>query len=524
MVRRILALWLPRLPTDARTRGPATDRRALPLALLRTERGRRLVVAVNRVAETAGILPGLTLADARALLPGLDVADATPEDDARLLDRIAGWCRRYSPWTAPDGTDGVTIDITGCAHLFGGEAALLADLHRRLRDAGFTARPAIAATPAAAWGLARFGDADSRRREALDALPMAALRLPVATLDGLAAVGLRRIGDLHALPRAALAARFGDGVLRRLDQAQGRLDEPVSPHRPVEPHEARLAFAEPIATADTIAAAVRHLLGTLCAGLEAAGRGARRLALEVHRTDRRLDDAPQRLTLGTSRPVRDPAALARLFGQILERIEPGPGIETMILTATETAPLGAIQAALDGEGDDTGLGELVDRLGTRLGERAVLRLVPRESWLPERSVAPAPPLATSALATSPPGRSSAAGLPIARWPDDRPRPVRLLSPPEPVEATAPVPDDPPLQFRWRGALHRVRHADGPERIETEWWRPRTDRGADRTGNPRDYYRVEDRDGRRFWLFRDGLYRPDMPPDATPRWYLHGFFG
>ncbi|SMH52728.1 Y-family DNA polymerase [Azospirillum agricola] len=525
MARRILALWLPRLPTDARTRGPAADRRALPLALLRTERGRRLVVAVNRVAETAGILPGLTLADARALLPGLDVADATPEDDARLLDRIAGWCRRYSPWTAPDGTDGVMIDITGCAHLFGGEAALLADLHRRLRDAGFAARAAIAATPAAAWGLARFGDADSRRREALDALPMAALRLPVATLDGLAAVGLRRIGDLHALPRAALATRFGDGLLRRFDQALGRLDEPVSPHRPVEPHEARLAFAEPIATADTIAAAMRHLLGTLCAGLEAAGHGARRLVLEAHRTDRRLDDAPQRLTLGASRPTRDPAVLARLFGQILEQVEPGPGIETMILAATETAPLGAIQAALDGEGDDSGLGELVDRLGTRLGERAVLRLVPRESWLPERSVAPARPLGHPppnhpSLGHPSLGCPPAAGDSIARWPDDRPRPVRLFSPPEPVEATAPVPDDPPLQFRWRGVLHRVRRADGPERIETEWWRP----GAGRGGNPRDYYRVEDRDGRRFWLFRDGLYRPDTPPDAAPRWYLHGFFG
>lgn len=504
MKRRILALWLPRLPTDAHARNRPPDSPATPLALLRTERGRRLVVAVDRAAEALGIQPGLTLADARALEPGLTVAEATPEADARLLGRIADWCRRYTPWTTPDGADGVAMDITGCAHLFGGEAALRSDLERRLRSAGFTARAAIAATPAAAWGLARFGDAEALRRESLDRLPMAALRLPVGTLNRLAAVGLRRVGDLHAIPRAALAARFGAVVTQRLDQALGRLDEPISPRVPVAAHEARLAFAEPIATADGIAAAVRHLLGRLCAGLEAAGHGARRLALELHRTDHRLDDAPQRLTIGTSRPTRDPAALARLFGQILERVEvgagpgPGPGIETMILAATETAPLGAVQTALDGDGDGSGLGELVDRLETRLGEGTVLRLVPRESWLPERSVAAAPPL-------DPPQG--------AGWPADRPRPVRLLSPPEPIEATAPVPDDPPMQFRWRGVLHRVRRADGPERIETEWWR----RSG---GNPRDYYRVEDGEGRRFWLFRDGLYRPG----TAPRWFLHGFFG
>ncbi|WP_449232177.1 Y-family DNA polymerase [Azospirillum doebereinerae] len=496
MTRRILALWLPRLSTDAHER-THPERRVAPLALLRTERGRRLVVAANRAARAAGILPGLTLADARALEPGLAVAEATPETDARLLDRIADWCRRYTPWTTPDGADGVAMDIAGCAHLFGGEAALLRDLTRRLRAAGFESRAAIADTPAAAWGLARFGDTDSRARACLDALPMAALRLPTETLDALAAVGLRRVGELRALPRAALATRFGAAVLLRFDQVLGRLDEPISPRQPVSPHTARLAFAEPIATPDGIAAAVRRLLATLCAGLEAAGHGARRLTLDAHRTDLRLDDPPQSLTLGTSRPTRDPAALARLFGQILDRIEPGPGIETLILTATETAPLGALQAALDGGDADTDLGELVDRLTTRLGERAVLRLVPRESWLPERSVAPAPPLDRP---------------PPAVWPEDRPRPVRLFVPPEPVEATAPVPDDPPLQFRWRGAVHRVRSADGPERIEAEWWR--------RDGSPRDYYRVEDSDGRRFWLFREGLYRPG----TAPRWFLHGVFG
>ncbi|PWC31440.1 DNA polymerase [Azospirillum sp. TSO35-2] len=478
----------------------------MPLALLRTERQRRVVVAVNRAAEAVGIQPGLTLADARALEPGLEVAEATPEADSGLLGRIADWARRFSPWTAADEPDGVTIDVTGCAHLFGGEPALLADLTGRLRAAGFVARAAVAATPAAAWGLVRFGTKEERRLERLDGLPMAALRLPAETLAALHAVGLRRVGDLHAMPRAGLAARFGGRLLQRYDQAFGRLDEPISPRRPVPPQCERLAFAEPIATPESIAGALRHLLRRLCTGLEAAGLGARRLRLDAHRTDQRVDDEPQSLTLGTSRPTRDPAALARLFTPLLERIEPGPGLETLTLAATETAPLGAIQTSADGDEADTALADLVDRLALRLGERTVLRLVPRESWLPERCVAPWPPLDRL------PAPSALHGL----WPADRPRPLRLLTPPEPVEAIAPVPDDPPLQFLWRGRHHRVRRADGPERIECEWWRPEGSLGV----ATRDYYRVEDGDGRRFWLFRAGLYRPG----ETPRWFLHGFFG
>ncbi|KAA0591611.1 DNA polymerase Y family protein [Azospirillum oryzae] len=503
----MLALWLPRLSTDARERLMPPDLRARPFALLRTERQRRMVVAVNRAAAVLGIVPGQTLSDARALEPALEVAEATPEADSALLGRIADWARRYSPWTAADEPDGVVIDITGCAHLFGnhlleGEASLAADLTGRLRAAGFSARAAIADTPAAAWGLVRFGSPEERRREVLDGLPLAALRLAPEMVEGLHALGLRRIGDLHAMPRAGLAARFGGRLLQRYDQAFGRLDEPISPRRPVADHRERMTFAEPIATPESIAGALRHLLGRLCKGLEAAGLGARRLRLDAHRTDQRVDDEPQSLTLGTSRPTRDPAVLARLFDPLLERIEPGPGLETLVLSAAETGPLSAVQTGLDGEEADSGLAELVDRLTLRLGERAVLRLVPRESWLPERCVASHPPLER---------------LPSPKpWPAGQPRPLRLLTPPEPVEATAPLPDDPPLQFVWRGVRHRVSRAEGPERIECEWWRGEGSLGL----AVRDYYRVEDGDGRRFWLFRAGLYRPG----ENPRWFLHGFLG
>ncbi|PWC36786.1 DNA polymerase [Azospirillum sp. TSO22-1] len=508
------------------------------------ERGRLIVIATNRAAERAGVLPGVTLADARAVEPGLTSFDADPAADAALLDRLAGWALRWTPWTAADG-DGLMLDVTGCAHLFGGESELARDVVERLGRAGFELRVAIADTPAAAWAVARYAltcphplplprcageggmpspaqrgregtRAEGRgegggtcvhiipphaQRHALDPLPMAALRLPSDTVAALDAVGLRRIGDLHGVPRATLAARFGAEPMRRLDQALGQLDEPVSPHRPVVPHSARLAFAEPISTPDDLACAVRHLLDTLCARLERSQEGARRLELEAHRIDRRPEDAPQTLIIGTGRPVRAPAALMRLFAEKLERIEPGLGIEVMTLAAPVVGPLGAIQTGLDGGGDDSGLGDLVDRLGNRLGPRSVLRLVPRASWLPERAVTGCPALGVPANQSMP-----------LLWPADRPRPVRLLAPPEPIEAVAPVPDDPPRMFRWRGVAHRVRRADGPERLESEWWR--------KHGDPRDYYRVEDSEGRRFWLFRQGLYRPD----TAARWFLHGFFG
>jgi protein ImuB len=505
--RRIAAVWLPRLATDDHARRmPGTG--SGPLAAVTTERGRRMIVAVDAGAEALGVHPGMTLADARAVEPALQAFDADPLALAGLLVRLAGWCNRYTPWAAPDGADGLVLDVTGCAHLFDGEAAMLADLAARLAGAGYNSRAAATSTPAAAWALSRFGDSalNSPHAEELSALspklaplPIAALRLPAETVEGLAAVGLRRIGDLYPLPRASLAARFGPTVGRRLDQALGREPEPLSPLHPVPPHSVRIAFAEPIATPDQRAAAVRHLLAALCRSLERTGEGARRIVLAAFRVDRRCEDAPQTLTIGTHRPVRDPAALLRLFAEKLDRIDPGPGIEVMTLAAEVAEPLIPAQTDFDRPGQTgAALEELVDRLANRLGEESVLRLVPRQSWLPERGVAPAPPLTAPSEADP--------------WPADRVRPVRLLAPPDPVEAMAPVPDDPPLMFRWKGALHRVRFADGPERIEAEWWR--------RDGEPRDYYRVEDTDGRRFWLYRQGLYRPG----ARPQWFLHGVFG
>ncbi len=507
MSRRILSLWFPRLATDVMAR-QSPDLRDRPLALIAADRGRLVLRSVNRAALQAGLVAGRSLADARAILPDLEVLDADPDRDAACLLRLADWCERYSPWVTLDGSDGLALDVTGASHLFGGDMGLLRDVTGRLDQAGFEVRAALADTPAAAWALARFGNRRrvlspiNGQRALLDPLPMAALRLEDRVVEGLAAVGLRRIADLHAIPRKTLASRFGIHVARRLDQALGWLDEPLSPRRPPARHEERLAFADAIATAPALGRATSHLLERLCAGMELAGVGARRLTLTAHRIDRKPGDPAQTIGIGTGRPVRAPARLFRLFAQKLETLAPGPGFEVMVLSANVVESLGARQLAVlnqDGAGNDENLGELVDRLGNRLGGLSVRALKPRSSWLPERAVAAAEPARPQRL-------------PLLLWPQDRQRPIRLLARPEPIAVMAPVPDDPPVMFRWRGIAHRIRRAEGPERLAAEWWR--------RDGQPRDYYRVEDDAGRRFWVYRLGLYQPETPPP----WFLHGFFG
>ncbi len=479
-------------------------------------------MAANASAEAAGIVPGQALADARALEPGLRTADADPSAEAAGLAALADWCTRYTPWAAAGehdggGAGGIFLDITGCAHLFGGEAAILADLAGRLAALGIAARAAAASSAGAAWAAARFAPAArllipaGGERLALADLPVAALRLPAETAGGLMRLGLCRIGDLYALPRGPLARRFGTLVGRRLDQALGRLDEPISPRRPVEPWRLQLAFAEPILRREDIAAGTEQLTAVLCRRLAEEMKGARRLALALYRTD----GSCQYLEIGTSRPVRETRHLMRLFAEKLDALDGtldpgldpglGLGLDLMALSAPVVEPLAASQIEILPAADAAAtpdLAALVDRLENRLGTGEVRRLAPAASHLPERAQRPAPALA-------------AAGEAGSGWRKCRPRPLRLFTRPQPVDAVAPVPDDPPLLFRWRQELHRIRRADGPERIAGEWWRD--DRPSE--AEVRDYYRVEDERGRRFWLYREGLYSPAR----APRWFLHGLF-
>jgi protein ImuB len=539
-------LWLPRWPIDRRRlsqrKNIGAPAEEAPFATVADAAGRRLLAAVNPAATAAGLAPGMPLADALSFLPGLATAPAKPVEDAAALRRLAEWCGRYSPWTAPDGADGVRIEITGSAHLWGGERALAADLAARLDRRGIASRIVIADTLGAAWAMARFAEtsdsvvilAQGELRAALTSLPVEALRLDPITAQGLRRVGLKRVGDLYAMPRDALARRFGETVARLLDQALDEMPEPLSPLGETPSRRVRLSFAEPITEPADLMLATERLTADLVVRLAHEGAGARRLALVFHRVDGRVE----RISLGTARPSRDPRHIVALFRERLDTIDPGLGVEDMILAAYAVEPLPSEQIGLPGqtasphpnppplagEGMGGGIAPLLDRLGNRLGLDAISRLDPRESHIPERAsvrvqphlTLPLPPKGRRGPKTpSPPPGAERAGV---RWgiSGKPPRPIRLFDPPEPVEAFWLLPDDPPFRFMWRRRRHRVTRADGPERIADEWWRPEA---AGEVDAIRDYYRVEDEEGRRFWLYRAGLHGGDR----KPRWFVHGVF-
>jgi protein ImuB len=491
-------------PTDRwrRHQGDAAPPRENPV-VTRLHDGRRLVIgAADAAALRLGLRIGMPLAQAQAMRPGLTVIDADAAGDAAALKEIAVWCQRYAPLTAADPPDGVRIDSTGADHLHGGEAAMLADLRGRMARAGFATRVAVADTPTASWGLARHGGAlavapAGGTAAALAPLPIAALRLPQDTLAALDRLGFQRVAALVAAPRAPLARRFGDGLMRQIDHALGRSFEPLEPVPSRAILRQRLTFVEPLLTAEAFATVIARLSRTICAGLERRGEGARRLDLVFERVDGTL----QMVAVATAKPVRDPLHLARLLGERIETVDPGMGVEAMTLWVplAESAAANQIEALADGT-TPIDLGPLVDRLIARFGADRVYRFAPVESDVPERSV-------TRAAALS----SSGGG-----WQKSWPRPVRLFTQPEPVQALAMLPDQPPAVFTWRRIRHKVRRADGPERIFGEWWRREGEMRA-----VRDYWAVEDEAGDRFWLFRSGDGIEAVTGNLA--WFLHGVF-
>ncbi len=462
---------------------------------------RRVVAATDPAAHALGLRAGQALAHAMALVPGLSVAEAEPAAETEALGRMAEWCRCITPMVATNAPDGLWLDVTGCTHFFGDEAALLTDLLARLARDGLQARAALASTPGAADALARHGSGGvvppGGEMAALAPLPVAALRLASDTVLTLRRLGFERIGDLSRIPRAGLARRLGQQIGLRLDQATGRVREPIVPRPPPELLQHRVTFVEPLLTPEGLSQAIAHLVAPLCARMEQTGLGARQLDLLFER----VDGVVQAIRIGTARPSRDVRHLSRLLDERLETVDPGLGVEAMRLVAPLIEPLSWAQdgsALVDGNGADVSM--LVDRLSNRLGAARVYRAEPVESDVPERSVRRVPALA-------PRTGSNWRGI----------RPVRLLEPPRPVEALALLPDQPPVAFTWQRRRHRVRHADGPERIHAEWWR----RDAE-THAVRDYFQVEDDEGARFWLFRQG-------DGVDPRtggldWFLHGLCG
>ncbi|WP_209427408.1 DNA polymerase Y family protein [Pararhodobacter sp. SW119] len=479
--RRIVCMWFPRLATDRVLRTCPVDG---PFALTLRQNNTERLYCLNPAAERAGLHRGMGLADARAFCPDLLTRPAQPDQDARFLAVLRRWAVRWCPWVGVEGADGLVLDVRGAAHLWGGEAAMLEDMRARMAAAGLAVRLGLGDTRGGAWARAHCG----AETQALTALPVAALRLEEQTCVALQRLGLRTIGDLAGAARAPLARRFGRDLLLRLDQTLGAAPESLS-LAPEPPHYGvRLTLPEPIGLLADVMAATDRLLEALCEKLRAQGVGARRLSLTL----RRVDQASQQVELQLAAAMRDPERILPLFEQGVAAVDAGFGIDQMRLEAILIEPLAAQQTGLSASspGHD-GLDDLLTRMGARIGLENVLRFLPADSHIPERSF-----LIASAI-------YSAAE---SGWSGDTPRPLRLF-PPEPIAGAG---SQPPERFHWRRlALSTVR-ATGPERIAPEWW---LQDDAWHTG-VRDYWRVETRQGRRLWLFHT---------PQSPGWFVQGEF-
>jgi protein ImuB len=511
---RYLAVWLPLLSSERiRTHHHGLPERApeSPFALVEKVKGAMRIAALDEAALALGLAPGMTLADARAAVPDLAAVEHDASADSALLHWLAESCGRYTPSVMADPPGGLILDITGCTHFFADDARQLAkDLHARLARIGFTARLALAETPEAAAALARFGSSGIMGGGDVGALPVTALRVNPDVHTALRRAGLKTIGAVAIRPRAALAARFGRALPDLLDRLLGLADTHITPYVVPEEVTAEARFAEPIARTDDALEIVARLVGEAAVELGRRGVGGRRFVIALYRSDGHV----ARVAIETGAPTRDPVRVVRLLRERIDALsdplDPGFGYDLIRLAIPFAEPLSPAQLQLEGGTlADGEFAALVDRLVARLGRGRVRRFANAGTHIPEQAsftlpATTAPPLALATFALAPP------------LPGEPPlRPLHLFDPPQRIDVLAQVPDGPPHRFRWRRSLHEVSRYEGPERIAAEWWRRRNGPGL-----TRDYYRVEDAAGRRFWVFRHGLYGAES---ADPRWYLHGLF-
>jgi protein ImuB len=494
--------------------------REAPCIVVARQNNALQIYALDDAAAGLGLAIGLPLANARAICPQLRVFDADPAADADALNAIADWCDRFTPLVALDPPHGLFLDISGCAHLFGGEAAIMRMLCNDLTRQGFAVSAAIAGTPVCARTLTRHVHGrivrDGEEAEAVAPLPVFALGAGEAVVAGLRRAGLKTIGDVASRARHEITARFGADFTTLLEQALGHGDAPISPRKPLPDYIVEKRFAEPVATEGVISATLSRLAQMLVVAMGQQGKGARRLEARFFRTD----GAVRAIGVDTGQPVTSVAVIDRLFRERLDALndplDPGFGFDLVRLSASRTEIVVELQRDLDANvHDNDALTALIDRIAARIGGRRVVVHLPQDTHIPERAVLAAPAqhhLATAVCAVWP-----------ARVEGEPPlRPLRLFEKPEPIKVPfATVPDGPPHHFTWRRATHAVVRVEGPERIAMEWWKHN---GQALT---RDYFRVEDEAGLRFWIYRDGLYGSELVSEEgkpTPsNWFVHGLF-
>jgi protein ImuB len=531
-MKRVVSIWLPSWPIfRLKCAEPTAVPSQQPFALIESGAHGVAITAVNGAAARLGIEVGTSLTDARAGHPGLVSRTAEPEKDHIALLKLARWAGRYGPNRHIDDEDSLWIDITGVAHLFGGEETLLDDMTRRLASFGVAAQTGLADTLGAAHALARFGcppDAAwalapaSETREAIAFLPIEALRLDASRILLLKRLGLRRIGQLYDIPRDSLARRFrssdaASAVLVRLDQALGAMEEPRRPMQPPPVLSVARAFAEPLISSEALEAFAGELAAELAAALAAKDLGARVLRLTFYRAD----GTAGTIAAAMSTPCHDPRHMMTLLREKFSSIDAGFGVDLLRLDAMRAGKQEAKQKGF-AEPQSAPFGdpsELVDRLVNRFGRDAITVLRPHGSHIPERAEIRLPAL--RALAAE---NSSRVAAYVPPWPYRKglARPAFMLLRPEPIDVTAGVPADPPKSFIWRRVERRVVRAEGPERIAPEWWRTLYLDESQKKPRERDYYKIEDQQGALYWVFRHGLYEGEEASER-PSWFLHGLF-
>lgn len=498
MKKRMVVIWFRQLLCDwMLRRKPALKETAF--ALIATEAGRRIIKASNDRAQGKGVFPGMVLADCKALVPDLQTFDHKEEQAEKLLRSLAEWCTRFTPYASVSLPESVILDASGCTHLWRGEEAYLNDIAKKFGELGYSIRVAMTDTIGAAWALSHYGDRriclieKGKHAAAISFLPPEALRLDAAVSEKLHKLGLKKIGSFQSLPNTALRRRFGPDILKRLYQTLGDLPEVTEPVRPLAPYSESLHCLEPIRTREGIEIALKNLLEQLCLRLNKESKGLRDCTLRGYRIDGNI----QQVTISTARPVRNAQHLFKLFELKIGNIRPALGIELFMLETTVVEELLGNQDALwaVNSGSEAIIAELLDRVKGKTGNSSVTRYLPAEHYWPERAIKTA---------------TSFAEEPAIEWRTDVPRPLHLLTIPERIDVSVPIPDYPPLTFRYKEKLHTVKKADGPERIEQEWWL--------QSGLYRDYYCVEDEEGSRYWLFRSGDYK-----SGNAEWFMHGFF-
>jgi protein ImuB len=481
----------------------------LPLVVVAKIENALHLTALDERAARNGLHSGLPLADARARVPALDVVEADDAADTALLEAIADWCGRFTPLVAISKPYGLLLDISGCAHLFGGEEKMLRTIRGFLQEQEIAVQAAIAGTTIAANALAKGASGaivgNGAEREAVSRLPVAVLNIGEKTEYALKRAGLKTIGEVASRSSSELTARFGAAFTFILEQALGYNGQPIAPRRALPDYVAERRFAEPVATAEVIGKTVSSLAATLETLLEERGQGARKFEASFFRTD----GAVRHIVLDTGRPLRDAALISSYYAErfevLADPVDPGFGFDLIRLSALATEKLEYAAAGFQSLQDEHEVAGLIDRLSARFGANRITRFLSVDTHVPEYAAAFCPAQR---------GRNTSA-WPQMRLEHETPRrPLQMLAPPEEIQhVIADIPEGPPARFVWRRAAHKVARSEGPERIAMEWWR-------DAEAKTRDYFQVEDEEGRRFWLYRDGLYNRET---NEPRWFLHGLF-